>query len=251
MLVHNVFRYSSPSLPSHTPPTLTNPLPLPICWSCQCLFSFKGGISHFSASIGRILIGSSSAGWVRTTSRLFSGLWMLQFLSFCTFENVIMLHFNDISIGSHCHSSTLPAAFRQVTPLRSSHSADFTVSARGGYLHVSKPVLVIPFVAAGKELTKARTEDSQFKSPSQRRAWQQEHEAADHNVPTVRNRDGCWGCSAHLLLFMQPAHGRGCTQLGWDFPPELALSRNPVTDTPQWLSPLFSHSGSCQVSHQY
>lgn len=32
----------------------------------------KVAFSHFSASIGRILIGSSSAGWVRTTSRLFS-----------------------------------------------------------------------------------------------------------------------------------------------------------------------------------
>ena len=34
--------------------------------------------------------------------------------------------------------------------------------------------------------------------------------------------------------------GRGCTQLGWDFPPELALSRNPVTDTPQGQSLLSS-----------
>lgn len=138
---------------------------------------------------------------------------MLRFLSFCTFENVTVLLFNDISVGAHCHRSRLPATFKQVTPLRSSHSADFTVSARGGYLHVSKPVLVIPFVATGKELTKERTEDSQFKSPSQRRARQQEHEAADHNAPTVRNRDACWGCSAHLL-FMQQAYGQGCTQLG-------------------------------------
>ena len=139
---------------------------------------------------------------------------MLQFLSFCTFENVITLHFNDISIGACCHSSTLPATFRHVTPLKSSHSADFTVSARGGYLHVSKPVLVIPFVAVGKELTKARTEDSQSRvhHGGERGSRSMRQLITMHPQSETETRAG----DAQLTFSFscnQPM-GRGCTQLG-------------------------------------
>lgn len=159
--------------------------------------------SHFSTSICRLLHGSPSTGWVRSTSRLFREVcecyssWAFAHLRMSSCCTLMAFQSDHIVTPAHCPHH-LQASYTAQKCTR-----NWFYSFHDRWPSARKQACISYSFCCCKKMTnkKPLKEGSQFKGPPRQRecgGWNTRQPITVH--PQSGHRQEHWWCSAHLLV---------------------------------------------------